>query len=45
MQTPVYCFLTFETEEGKCRCDEYNDTVSEEEYERYKTFLGEKIVM
>jgi len=27
MQTPVYCFLTFETEEGKCRCDIYNETV------------------
>jgi hypothetical protein len=40
MQTPVYCFLTFETEEGKCRCDNYNDTVTDPDYAQYKTFLG-----
>lgn len=40
MQTPVYCFLSFETEEGKCRCDMYNETVQEPDYEQYKTFLG-----
>lgn len=27
MQTPVACFMTLETEEGKCRADLYNDTV------------------
>lgn len=43
MQTPVYCFLTFESEEGKCRCDIYNDTITDPEYARYKTFLGEEI--
>lgn len=45
MQTPVYCFLTFESEEGKCRCDIYNETVQMEEYAHYKTFLGEEINM
>ena len=45
MQTPVYCFLTFETEEGKCRCDEYNDTVKDNDYAHYRTFLGEEIDM
>ena len=24
MQTPCYCFLTFESEEGKSRCELYN---------------------
>ena len=32
MQTPVACFMTLETEEGKCRADEYNDTVEMAEY-------------
>lgn len=45
MQTPVYCFLTFETEEGKCRCDIYNETVQLEDYAHYKTFLGGEIDM
>lgn len=45
MQTPVYCFLTFETEEGKCRCDNYNDTVKDPDYAQYKTFLGQEIDM
>lgn len=45
MQTPVYCFLTFETEEGKCRCDIYNETVQLEDFAHYKTFLGSEIDM
>lgn len=45
MQTPCYCFLTFETEEGKGRCEIYNETVQEEEYAHYRTFLGEVIDM
>lgn len=45
MQTPVYCFLTFETEEGKCRCEIYNETVSTRDFTHYKTFLGEEIDM
>lgn len=45
MQTPVYCFLTFESEEGKCRCDIYNETVRKPEFRHYKTFLGSKIEM
>lgn len=28
-QKPVSCFMTMETEEGKCRADEYNETVKE----------------
>lgn len=27
MQKPVSCFMTMETEEGKCRADVYNETV------------------
>lgn len=43
MQTPVACFMTLETEEGKCRADLYNDTVQMEDYQHYKTFLGSEI--
>lgn len=43
MQTPVACFMSLETEEGKCRADLYNDTVSTEEYAHYRTFLGSEI--
>lgn len=43
MQTPVACFMTLETEEGKCRADEYNDTVQQSDYIRYRTFLGSEI--
>lgn len=43
MQTPVFCFLTFETEEGKCRADLYNQTVQQEDFAMYRTFLGAEI--
>jgi hypothetical protein len=45
MQTPVYCFLTFESEEGKGRCEIYNDTVQMAEFSEYRTFLGGEIDM
>ena len=40
MQTPVSCFITLETEEGKCRADRYNETVQTPEYRQYGLFLG-----
>jgi len=44
MQTPVACFISLESEEGKCRADIYNDTVLEPDYiDRYRTFLGSEI--
>ena len=43
MQTPVACFMTLETEEGKCRADEYNDTVKMVDYAQFDTFLGSTI--
>lgn len=43
MQTPVACFMTLETEEGKCRADLYNETVLMEDYAHYRTFLGSEI--
>lgn len=43
LQTPVACFMTLETEEGKCRADLYNETVLMEDYAQYKTFLGSEI--
>jgi len=43
MQTPVACFMTLETEEGKCRADLYNETVEMEDFAHYKTFLGSEI--
>jgi hypothetical protein len=43
MQTPVACFMSLETEEGKCRADNYNDTVTMAEYQQYATFLGSEI--
>jgi len=43
LQTPVACFMSLETEEGKCRADIYNDTVMEPDYEKYRTFLGSEI--
>lgn len=45
LQKPVACFMTMETEEGKCRADEYNETVQMGQYLRYKNFLGEEIDM
>lgn len=45
MQTPVSCFMSMETEEGKARAANYNSTVEAEGYEKYKTFLGEEIDM
>ena len=35
--------MTLETEEGKCRADNYNDTVSLPEFEEYRLFLGHEI--
>jgi hypothetical protein len=35
--------MTLETEEGKCRADLYNETVTMEEYTHYRTFLGSEI--
>lgn len=32
MQTPVACFMSLETEEGKCRADLYNETVTMPDY-------------
>lgn len=32
MQTPVACFMSLETEEGKCRADLYNETVLMDDY-------------
>lgn len=32
MQTPVACFMSLETEEGKCRADLYNETVQMPDY-------------
>lgn len=43
MQTPVACFMTLETEEGKCRADIYNDQVQMEDKAHYRTFLGSEI--
>lgn len=43
MQTPVSCFMTLETEEGKSRGELYNDTVELEDYAHYRTFLGSEI--
>lgn len=43
LQRPVACFMTLETEEGKCRADLYNETVLNEPYTRYQNFLGEPI--
>lgn len=43
MQTPVACFMTLETEEGKCRADLYNETVEMDDYSHYRTFLGSQI--
>jgi hypothetical protein len=43
MQTPVACFMTLETEEGKCRADIYNETVMMNDYAQYRTFLGSEI--
>jgi len=43
MQTPVACFMSLETEEGKCRADLYNETVQMADYSRYATFLGSEI--
>lgn len=43
MQTPVACFMTLETEEGKCRADLYNETVMMADYAQYRTFLGSEI--
>lgn len=43
MQTPVSCFMSLETEEGKARAANYNTTMESEGYEKYATFLGEKI--
>lgn len=43
MQTPVSCFMSFETEEGKSRGELYNDTVLLEDYAHYRTFLGSEI--
>jgi len=43
MQTPVACFMSLESEEGKCRADIYNETVMEPDYEKYRTFLGSEI--
>lgn len=43
LQTPVACFMSLESEEGKCRADIYNDTVKEPDYEKYRTFLGSEI--
>lgn len=43
MQTPVACFMTLETEEGKCRADIYNETVGLADYAQYRTFLGSEI--
>lgn len=43
MQTPVSCFMSLESEEGKARAANYNATVCEEGYEKYRTFLGEEI--
>jgi len=35
--------MSLETEEGKCRADEYNNTVEMFEFSHYQTFLGSKI--
>lgn len=43
MQTPVACFISLESEEGKCRADIYNETVMMGEYAQYRTFLGSEI--
>ena len=43
MQTPVSCFMSFETEEGKSRGELYNETVELEDYAHYRTFLGSEI--
>lgn len=43
MQTPVSCFMTLETEEGKSRGELYNETVQLEDYAHYRTFLGSEI--
>jgi len=43
MQTPVSCFMSFETEEGKSRSELYNETVQLEDYAHYRTFLGSEI--
>jgi len=44
MQTPVACFMSLETEEGKCRADLYNETVQMDDYShKYATFLGSEI--
>lgn len=43
MQTPVACFMSLETEEGKCRADLYNETVQMPDYAQYATFLGSEI--
>lgn len=43
MQTPVACFMSLETEEGKCRADLYNETVTMPDYAQYATFLGSEI--
>jgi hypothetical protein len=40
---PVSAFLTFENEEGLNRCLNYNETVEDPQYEKYKEFLGEEI--
>ena len=32
-----------QTEEGKCRAEEYNDLVHQEEFKEYRTFLGSPI--
>lgn len=43
MQTPVACFMSLESEEGKARAANYNETVEKEGYEHYATFLDTTI--
>lgn len=43
LQRPVAVFLTMETEEGKCRAEEYNRKVQRCAQSEFKTFLGSHI--
>ena len=40
---PVSAFMSFEDEEGLNRCLTYNETVQEEEFQHFRTILGQEI--
>jgi len=43
MERPVSCFITFDSEQGKYRADNYEEYVKKPEWKMYRDFLGQRL--